>query len=269
MSFLPLLILLLAGSLSGFAAAFFGIGGGVIITPLLYTLFPQLPPAGIISCSMGVVLMNSSLNSWYFWRQNAYQSHLYLLMGIPLATGIFISSQMVSFLSPQTTKTFLGFLILASMIHLVMRRPPGPSSPLQNPNNKQKFLIATAALFSGILSGISGVGGGLLLIPVMTAVIKSPLSQIPPYLNASMAIGSATGIISYILQSPNAPLLPNHFLGSWQIGYFNPLISLVIFSGALLTARLGIRLSKQINPERARWLFVALLGFFATRMLTT
>ena len=128
--------------------------------------------------------------------------------------------------------------------------------------------MAAAALFSGILSGISGVGGGLLLIPVMTAVIKAPLSQIPPYLNLSMAMGSTTGIISYTLQSPAAPLLPDHPLGSWQIGYFNPLISLIIFSGALLTARMGVRLSKQINPERARWLFVALLGFFAIRMLT-
>ena len=259
----------MAGSLSGLTSAFFGIGGGVLITPLLYTLFPELPPAGVISCSMGVILMNSSLNSWYFWRENAYQSRLYLFMGIPLALGILISSLLISVLSPQVTKTCLGLLILATMIHLVVRQPSSSSRPLRDPGNRLKFLVATAALISGILSGISGVGGGLLLIPVMTTVVKAPLSSIPPYLNISMVVGSMTGVISYAIQSPPSPLFQSHPLESWQMGYFNPALSLIIFSGALLTAHRGVRLSKQINPELARWFFVALLGFFAARMLLT
>ena len=269
MSALPLLFLFLAGSLSGFTAAFFGIGGGVIITPLLYTLFPELPPAAVISCSLGVILMNSSLNSWYFWRQKAYQSQLHLFMGPPLALGILASSLLVPLLPPQATKTLLGFLILATMVHLVLRPPPGPSSPLPVLDNRQKFLVAAAALFSGVLSGVSGVGGGLLLIPVMTMIVKAPLSLIPPYLNISMAMGGLTGIISYTLQTPSAPLFPGHPLGDWQVGYFNPVLSLAAFAGALLTAHRGVRLSKQVNPARAKWLFVALLGFFAGRMLLT
>ena len=269
MSALSLLILFLAGCLSGWASAFFGIGGGVVITPLLYTLFPQLPPAGIISCSLGVILMNSSLNSWHFWRQKAYQSRLYLFMGPPLAMGILGSSLLVSHLSPTATKTLLGLLILGAMGHLILRPPPSSSSSLPHLTKGQKILVAGASLFSGILSGVSGVGGGLLLIPVMTTIVKAPLSQIPPYLNVAMAMGALTGVTSYALQSPPESLLGGHPFESWRVGYFNPVLSLLVFSGALLTARWGVRLSKQIEPNRARWFFVALLGFFALRMLLT
>ena len=267
MSLLPLFLLPLAGALAGLSAAFFGIGGGVVVTPLLYTLFPQLPPAGIISCSMGVILMNSSLNSWHFWRQNAYQSRLYLIMGIPLAGGILLSSMLVSYLTPQITKPLLGLLILAAMIHLILRTPPGPASKMAPLGKGKKLLVALCALISGIISGASGVGGGLLLIPVMTILIKAPLASLPPYLNASIAMGSLTGVISYALQTPTEPLFSNHFLENWQIGYLNPALSLFIFSGAILSSHHGARLSRQIDPALAKWLFVAMLGFFAARML--
>ena len=269
MSLAPLFLLPLAGALAGLSAAFFGIGGGVVVTPLLYTLFPQASPASIISCSMGVILMNSSLNTWYFWKQNAYQSRLYLYMGPPLAVGMLISSLLVSSLSPQTTKPLLGVLIVIAMVHLILRPPPGPSSPMRELDNKHKSFIALWALISGIFSGVSGVGGGLLLIPVMTIVVRAPLSALPPYLNASMAMGSLTAVLSYTLQSPMTPPFKNHFVEGWQIGYFNPLLCLLIFSGALLSSRYGVRLSRQIDPQWAKWLFITMLGFFATRMLLT
>ena len=213
--------------------------------------------------------MNSSLNSWYFWRQQAYQSRLYLFMGPPLAAGLLGSSLLVSHLSPSSTKTLLGVLILVAMFHLILRPPSSSALPLMALSSGKKALVAGASLFSGILSGASGVGGGLLLIPVMTTVVKAPLSQIPPYLNIAMAMGALTGVTSYAIQSPPDSLLPHYPFESWRIGYFNPALSLIVFSGAILTARWGVRLSKQIDPNRARWFFVSLLGFFALRMLLT
>ena len=186
-----------------------------------------------------------------------------------MAMGIFASSLLVSHLSPSATKTLLGVLILCAMSHLILRAPSSSPLPLRAISGGKKILVAGASLFSGILSGASGVGGGLLLIPVMTTVVKAPLSQIPPYLNVAMAMGALIGVTSYAIQSPPDSLLGGHPFESWQVGYFNPALSLIVFSGALLTARWGVRLSKQIDPNRARWFFVSLLGFFALRMLLT
>ena len=61
-------ILLLAGVAVGVISAFFGVGGGVLIMPVLYSEFSFLPAQVAIASSLGLICLNSATNVFNFWR---------------------------------------------------------------------------------------------------------------------------------------------------------------------------------------------------------
>ena len=71
MSLQLIFILILCGVMTNIMSAIFGIGGGVLMVPILYTLFPQFPLQMIAATSLTIVMGSSFINLIYFYKQNA------------------------------------------------------------------------------------------------------------------------------------------------------------------------------------------------------
>ena len=69
MSLQLILILILCGVMTNIMSAIFGIGGGVLMVPILYTLFPQFPLQMIAATSLTIVMGSSFINLIYFYKQ--------------------------------------------------------------------------------------------------------------------------------------------------------------------------------------------------------
>ena len=69
MSLELILILILCGVMTNIMSAIFGIGGGVLMVPILYTLFPQFPLQMIAATSLTIVMGSSFINLIYFYKQ--------------------------------------------------------------------------------------------------------------------------------------------------------------------------------------------------------
>ena len=160
---------ILVGLGVGILAGFMGIGGGLVLVPALVyvlhlgqltaqgtSLFMTLPPLGL-----GALLI--------YWRKG----HVDLNAGITIALGFFLGgffgSKMALGLPARILLQSFGlFLIVSAGLLWRKGEPQTPRAAGQAMNSKLRlFLILVMAFFVGVAGGLFGVGGGVLLVPLL------------------------------------------------------------------------------------------------------
>jgi len=242
-----LLLLFFLGLLGGFLSGLIGIGGGIIMVPLLL----YLPPAfGFSILSMKVVAGITAVQSFFgavsgaigHNRYKRINKSLVLIFGGTMAVGSLIGSIYSVVLSADVLLAlFAAMAIIASIMMLIPTKDDSADSVATEDVTFNKYLAVTAGGIIGLFAGIIGQGGAFLFIPVMIYVLKIP---------TRVAIGSALaiGIISSF-----AVLIGR--IGTEQIPYY---MSAVLVLGVLIGAQVGSVLSQRV-PRKALRKILALV----------
>ena len=262
--------LIAIGALIGLLSSFFGIGGGIIIGPTLYWFFPGLPPLLVIGTSLATICLNSTLNVIHYFRARQRPcATLSLVMGSGMAIGNITGGCFIDALAsttPQAPIVFLAsFLFLAAILNSfkkVQRRE-------KHHGDTHKAKAFFFALLGGLVSGSTGLGGGIVLVPLMIAVLHMPLRWIAVYANVCMAMGTFFGVLSYTFRPlllPPPPPFSESFLGHFQVGCINWGIVFLFALGALTTSKMGMRLHKRPPESVIRFAFSSFLLISALRL---
>jgi len=215
------------GLFGGFLSGLLGIGGGIIMVPLLLYVPPLL---GAGALTMKVVAGLTTVQSFFGAASGAFAHKRYNRISLPLALtmggsmgiGSFAGSYISQWLTSETLLfVFACMAVAAALLMLLPKREdhadPDPATvPFNSP------LTVATGLGIGILTGIVGQGGAFLFIPVMLYVLGIP---------TRITIGTALAIG---IVSSSAVLLGR--LGSSQIPY---MMSLVLVAGVLIGAQVG------------------------------
>ncbi|MDA8104067.1 MAG: sulfite exporter TauE/SafE family protein [Nitrospiraceae bacterium] len=241
------LFLLLAGSIVGFFSGLLGIGGGILMFPLLLYLPPLLgfDPIGVKNIT-GLTMIQgffSSLSAMLFYhRHSLVNKPLVLTLGLSL----FLSSLTGSFVSkvvPDKPLLFIfaGLALTASVMMLI----PRSYAKDELTEDKVTFNKPTAAAVGisiGILLGMVGQGGAFILIPILLYVLKIPLRVA---LGSTLAIGlfsSSAGLIGKIATGQ----VPFHMAAALLIG-------------AIPSARLGGVVGRKTKTQYLRWILALII----------
>jgi uncharacterized membrane protein YfcA len=246
-----LLYLCLTGILAGFIGSVVGIGGGVLIVPVL-TLLLNIPIHLAIGTSIVSVLVTSLAASIRYFRKNVINIPLGLTMEIPTTIGGIIGSLAVAFLRNNILFLIFGCFLIAAGIFTFIKnkiyrdqiregseRLPENGSSGKNSvfdssyydesygktvDYKIKKVIPGSAIsvFAGILSGLLGVGGGVVKVPVMHLIMNAPLKVAT---STSIYMIGITAVVSSII----------HFYN----GFINPAIVIPVVAGVLVGAVSG------------------------------
>ena len=114
----------------------------------------------------------------------------------------------------------------------------------------QIVMFLLIGLAAGVLSGLFGIGGGVVIIPALIFIAR---------MQAQTAMGTSLAAL----------LLPVGALGAWEYwrsGHLNPLAGLLIALGLLVGAAFGARLSLHASPGTLRRAFAVFLALVAVRM---
>ena len=257
-----LLMYILVGAVAGVLAGLLGIGGGLVIVPMLVFCFVRqgIPDVVIMHLALG-----TSLASIIFTAVSSFRAHhkrgavhwdVVRKIVIGIFTGTFIGTCIAAQLSTRFLKGF--FVVFLYYVAVQMLTNKKPKASRQIPGHTGMFAVGNVI---GVVSSLVGIGGGTLSVPFMIWCNMTVHHAI----GTSAAIGfpiAIAGTIGYVFNGWTVGGLPDYSLG---YVYLPALVGIVVTS--VLTAPLGVRLAHSLPVDRLKRVFAVLLLVVGTRML--
>ncbi|MCU0601019.1 MAG: sulfite exporter TauE/SafE family protein [Desulfobacterales bacterium] len=257
-----ILTYLIVGVFVGILAGLFGVGGGIIIVPILDVMLTRQGVAHefIMHLALGTSLASivfTSVSSFYAHHKHGAVNWIVVRRIVPgILLGTFLGSCVAAQLSTNFLKIFFVVFLYYVAVQMLSGKKPKPSRQL--PGLLGMFVVGNII---GVVSSFVGIGGGSMSVPFMIWCNIAVHHAI----GTSAAIGfpiAIAGAVGYLYNGLNIPGLPN---GSIGYIYLPALAGIVCAS--VLTAPLGVRLAHSLPVERLKKLFAVLLIVMGTRML--
>jgi uncharacterized membrane protein YfcA len=264
MALAHIIILLVTGVAVGFAGGLLGVGGCFIMTPIQYMLFTNMgiPPDLAIKLAFGtnllVVLPTAASGAWRHSLKGAVRWRVAFIMGgIGLACA-FGGATLATHLPGTTLKIAFGAVVLLSAIRMLTAREPEiEAEPRENP-----WLWVAWAIPIGIVTGIIGIGGGVLMIPVLVLALRFRMHNAVATSLAVMIFTSAGGVIGYIINGQGVSGLP-----AYSIGYVNLVSWLLLAVTSVGMAQVGAITAHKLPARQLRYIFIAVMFYMGLKMI--
>lgn len=250
----PFLLIFALGLVVSFFSGLLGIGGGIIMTPLLLYV-PQLfgmEPLGMrevagLTMVQGFVAAASGVVRHR--RYGFVSKGLVLDMGLTIAFASFLGAVASQFVPPSfLLATFAALALIAGLLMLVPVKEATIASNMPLGIYNRPLALSIASIV-GVLGGLVGQGGAFILIPLMIQGLKIPTRY---------AIGSSLGIVLF---SAAAGLLGKLGTGQILIAF-----AFALVVGALPGAQLGAYVSRRTRPEALRQILALFITLSAIRI---
>jgi len=260
--FVVALTYLAIGAVAGALAGLLGVGGGLIVVPLLVISFTRqgLPAASMMHLAIGTSLASIVFTSFSSLRahdrRGAVDWGIVRRITPGIMAGTFCGTWVASRLSTVFLKWFFAVFLYLVAAQMFLDRKPRASREIPG-------VVGTSAVGAGIgvISSLVGIGGGSLSVPFMSWC-NIPLHRA---IGTSAAIGlpiALAGAAGYIVNGLGSPDLPPHALGYVSL----PALAGIVFA-SIATAPLGARWAHRLPVPRLKRAFALLLLVMGTRLL--
>jgi uncharacterized membrane protein YfcA len=224
------------GLVAGLLSGLLGIGGGLIFSPLL--LLVGLPPHQALATSTLAIVPTTLAGSWAHGRSGS----------VPWRGGLAIASS-AALAGSLFSRLGLGLpgwqlLALQALMYLLLTLTITPRSRLAAGEDSRALPLAALALvgsLAGVASGRRGVGGGLVMVPLMVRALRVPIRLAIRFSTLAVLASGSTASLG--------------FLGD---GRADPAIALVLGATAAVSARWSAARLNRVSEQHLAWLLRAL-----------
>jgi len=258
------LILLGAGLCAGFASGLLGIGSSFIITPIQYEIYLAmgLPADTAIKMAFGttmlVILPTAISGAWRHTQKGAVRWKTAIIMGSCSLLGAFGGASLATKLPGLWLKIAFGVVIIAASVRMFTAR----TQPTEQKPQDNVWAWAAWAIPAGLISGLVGIGGGMVLVPVMNMALKFKLHNAVATSLAAIIFTSLGGALGYIINGLNVPNLP-----SYSLGYAYLPSWLVLAVSTITMAQVGAIVAHRLPARQLGYIFAVVLLYVGLRML--
>jgi uncharacterized membrane protein YfcA len=253
---------ILLGIVSGLLAGLFGIGGGLVIVPVLVILFTdQGFPAELVmlmavATSLAVIILTAISSVLAHHRLGSVVWAKVFSLSPGIIIGAAVGAVIAKLISADMLRNILALFLTYVAIQMALQVKPKPGQVKQS--KALDFLVANII---GLLSSIVGIGGGTLTVPYL---VRGQM-----LMRNAVAVASACGLpiavagtVSYALLGWNAPHLPE-----WSLGY----VYLPVFLGtgfsSIVTAPIGAKMAYKLPAAKLKRYFSLLLFVMAAKLI--
>jgi uncharacterized membrane protein YfcA len=264
MDLVQIALLLLAGAVTGFLAGFFGVGGGVILVPVLIAYLQATGVSSLIAThvafgtSLFIIIFASGSSAWQYSQNRHILWRAVVFMGVGSVLGALGGVLVAGELPGKTLQRIFAVVVVAAAMRLLSepRRPKGELEPkLAVPG------LRGVGFAAGVLSALAGVGGGIVAIPAMYSLLHFPMKKALGTSSATIVITAVASVIGYVLRGWGNPLLP-----PGTAGYVDMVGAIPVIVGTLPAAALGATVALNTAPAVLRRIFATLLIIIALKM---
>ncbi len=263
------LLVILGSFLAGLLGALTGLGGGVIVVPMLTLLF-HVDIRYAIGASLISVIATSSGAAAAYVREGWTNVRVGIFLEVATTMGALGGAALAGFIPTRALAALFGVVLLYSAFRSVQTREEhaidGPSHPwakrlrldssYPTPNGEQRYSVQRVpAGFSlmfgaGILSALLGIGSGVIKVLAMDRTMKLPFKVSTTTSNFMIGVTAAASAGVYLHR-----------------GYIEPALAFPVMLGVLGGALLGARVLSRANVKVLRVLFTAVVVVMAVQML--
>ena len=266
------LLMLAGGVAAGAFGSILGLGGGLLIVPLL-TLAFELPLREAVAVSLVCVIVTSSASAGVYLQRRQANLRLGMVLELFTAAGAIVGGA-VAFLIEERLLAALFAALLVYVAATMLRGLRAPAQELATDDETPPHdhvgteravpertgpwtgllpdrlpIAALGSVGAGVASALLGIGGGLIKVPLMHLVLGVPLRVATATSNLMIGITASASAIVYLFRGG----IDAYVAGPTAVG---------VFVGASLGSRLGHR----IGQRELRLLFVVVLLYTAVEM---
>jgi len=259
------IILALTGIAVGFGQGFLGVGGSFIMVPVIYGLLtamgilPDIAVKLAFGSSLLVVFSTAISGTLTHVRKGAVWWKAGIILGICGTMGAITGSTIASrFLDVGILKPAFGLALALGAIWMMMGKPHEVEA---DPEEKPSLWVCWGFPI-GLMSGLLGLGGGIIMVPVMSIGFKLSMHRAVGTSLAMMIFTSFGGVMGYILNGLSVPDLP-----PFSLGYVNLLAWACVALTSIPVAQVGARTAHRVPARQLRSIFIAVMFYVAFKMI--
>ncbi|HYA91367.1 MAG TPA: sulfite exporter TauE/SafE family protein [Thermodesulfobacteriota bacterium] len=256
MALFDFLLFVAVGCVVGFFAGMFGIGGGILIVPVLIFSYEQsgIPWSVLTHIAIGTslfVIVFASLTSAY---QHAKQRNVdwrsVFVLGFSSAVTALAATRLAAWLSGNHLRIVFALIVMVSAIKMLIESEAQAQKKLEFLSKPGIPGLMGVGLAAGIVAALAGVGGAVVTIPMMYYLLNMPLKLAIGTSSATIVITALFSVVGYILNGIGRAGLPE-----WSFGFVDLQRGAALAVGTVLMARVGAYVSFKTHPFRLRKLF--------------
>jgi uncharacterized protein len=254
-----LLMYVLGGAVAGVLAGLFGIGGGLLLVPLLLASFVwqeigfNVAMSLAVATSLAAIVPTGAMSAWSHHRRDGVDWRIWRLLLPGLMIGAGGGAVLATALSGRTLQVLYGGFVWMVAVHLLR------SDVTVNHTRARPWEWCVVGVPIGMLSALVGIGGGTLTVPYLAwrgvplvrAVGTSAAAGVP------IAFAAVLGyVVTGLGRAPALPLTTGYVV--WPAVF-------ALAAGSMLCAPLGVRLAHRWPVRRLRQgfaVYLLLLGFY-------
>ncbi|MCK5218126.1 sulfite exporter TauE/SafE family protein [bacterium] len=258
-----IIILLITGLGAGFAGGLLGVGGCFIMVPIQFWVLTSL---GIdtttairiaFGTGLAVVLPTAISSALGHHRKQAVLWKAGVILGMTGFMGAFLGGFIATHIPGNFLKVGFGMAILAGALRMLMSKPfKADREPVDKP-----LIFMLWGFPLGMVSGMIGIGGGVLMVPVMVHALRFKIHQAVGTSSALMILTSIGAVIAYMVKGWQVSGLP-----AYSLGYVN-LVQWVILAGTSVPmAQGGVKAAHKLPAKYLKWIFIIIMFYMGLKM---
>jgi len=220
--------LIALGFVAGVLGSMIGLGGGIIVVPVL-TFFGYSPTL-VASSSLLAAFSNATASTISYSKQKRVEFYLGLKLGLLTIPGTVLGAYMSSDIAPEIFKILFGFVLIASAIYIFMRKKIEHKKV--NLSKQMMIFAIGASFFAGTISAFFGIGGGIIFVPLMVVGMGMTMKKAAPTSQLILLFASLSGVLVHTV-----------------LGHSDFLVAGLLAAGSFVGGLVGARLSLDVRER--------------------
>jgi len=251
-------LLIIFGFFIGILASMTGVGGGVFIVPIL-TFFYAFIVNSATGTSLTTIIFTAIASTVNYAKQKRIYFRTGLILVVTTAPGAYLGAWLATIMEERLLALIFGvFLILVATrtIISVLRKKAQDKQTIVKTDTELihsgKIIAVGVGLgfFGGVASGLLGIGGGTLIVPIMTIALGMPIHYATATSMFTMIFTSISAVTKY-----------------YQSNLIDFPVALTLAAGSIIGAQVGAYTSKKISGKNLTLIFGIILIIAGANMI--